>query len=46
MKKIFLVKKNPNMPESEDNWIMMNSYEFAMFIKYSKTESFGIPSSL
>ena len=33
MKKVFLVKKNPNMPESEDNWIMMNSYEFAMFIK-------------
>ncbi len=33
MKKIYMVKKNPNMPESEDNWIMMNGYDFAMFIK-------------
>ena len=28
-----MVKKNPNMPESEDNWIMMNGYEFARFME-------------
>ena len=33
MKKIYMVKKNPNMPENEDNWIMMNGFEFAMFMK-------------
>lgn len=33
MKKIYLVKKNPNMPVSEDNWITMNGYEFARFIE-------------
>ena len=33
MKKIYMVKKNPNMPESEGNWIMMNGFEFAMFMK-------------
>ena len=33
MKKIYMVKKNPNMPESEDNWIMMNGYEFARFME-------------
>lgn len=33
MKKTFLVKKNPNMPCTEDNWITMNSHEFAIFLK-------------
>lgn len=33
MKKIYMVKKNPNMPENEDNWIIMNGFEFAMFMK-------------
>ena len=33
MKKIYMVKKNPNMPESEDKWIMMNGYEFARFME-------------
>ena len=33
MKKIYMVKKNPNLPESEDNWIMMNGYEFARFME-------------
>lgn len=33
MKKIYLVKKNPELPGNEDNWIMMNSYEFAMFMR-------------
>ena len=33
MKKVYLVKKDPSQPESRDNWIVMNSYEFAMFMK-------------
>lgn len=33
MKKTYLVKKYPDMPESEENWIMMNGYEFARFMK-------------
>ena len=33
MKKTYMVKKNPNLPYSADNWIFMNSYEFAMFMK-------------
>ena len=33
MKKIYMVKKNPNMPENEDKWIMMNGFELAMFMK-------------
>lgn len=33
MKKTYMVKKNPNLPTSADNWIFMNSYEFAMFMK-------------
>lgn len=33
MKKIYMVKKNPNMLDNEDNWIMMNGFEFAMFMK-------------
>ena len=32
MKKVFLVKKNPELPNAEDNWIVMNTYEFAMFM--------------
>lgn len=33
MKKTYMVKKNPNLPDGADNWIFMNSYEFAMFMK-------------
>lgn len=33
MKNIYLVKKNPEMEISNDNWIVMNAYEFAMFLK-------------
>ena len=39
MKKIYMVKKNPNMPESEDNWIMMNGYEFARFMETEEGKS-------
>ena len=30
---IYLVKKNPNKPNSEDNWLMMSIAEFNEFIK-------------
>lgn len=33
MKNIYLVKKNPEMEVSDENWIVMNAYEFAMFLK-------------
>ena len=33
MKTIYLVKKNPAVQGHQDNWITMNSYEFAMFMK-------------
>lgn len=33
MKKTYLVKKDPNLPGSDDNWIIMNGYEFAMFMQ-------------
>ena len=33
MKNIYLVKKNPEMEVSNENWIVMNAYEFAMFLK-------------
>ena len=33
MKKIYLVKKDPNMPPSEDNWIYMNQYQFCRFVE-------------
>jgi RNA polymerase sigma factor (sigma-70 family) len=33
MKKIYLVKKNPEMPADADNWIEMNSFEFMNFVK-------------
>ena len=39
MKKFYMVKKNPNMPESEDNWIMMNGYEFARFMETEEGKS-------
>lgn len=32
MRKIYLVKKDPTK-DGQDNWITMNSYEFAMFMK-------------
>lgn len=33
MKNIYLVKKNPEMEVANDNWIVMNAYEFALFLK-------------
>lgn len=33
MRKIYLVKKNPEKPAGKENWIVMNSYDFAMFMK-------------
>ena len=30
---IYLVKKNPNKPNSEDNWLMMSIAEFNEFVK-------------
>ena len=33
MKKTYLVKKNPSLPDVADNWIIMNGYEFARFIE-------------
>ncbi len=33
MKNIYLVKKNPEMEVSNENWIVMNAYEFAMFLR-------------
>lgn len=33
MKKTYLVKKNPSLPDGADNWIIMNGYEFARFIE-------------
>ena len=33
MKTIYLVKKHPEVHGHQDNWITMNSYEFAMFMK-------------
>ena len=32
MKKVYFVKKDP-AKDGQDNWIMMNSYEFALFMK-------------
>jgi len=32
MRKVFYVKKDPTMPESNDSWIEMNSFEFEQFI--------------
>ena len=33
MKKVYLVKKNPEMPAGKDNWIVMNSYEYNKFLE-------------
>ena len=33
MRKIYLVKKNPELPADGNNWIVMNGYEFAMFMQ-------------
>lgn len=45
MKKTFLVKKNPGLPGSEDNWTIMNGFDFAAFMKTeegkSRSRSFG-----
>lgn len=44
MKKIYLVKKNPAI-DSKDNWIIMNGYDFAAFLKtpqgMSRKDNFG-----
>ena len=32
MKKIYLVKKDPEKPANKDNWIIMNSYMIQMEI--------------
>lgn len=45
MKKIYLVKKDPLMPTSEDNWIYMNQHEFIAFMNTpagkSRKDNFG-----
>ena len=33
MRKIYLVKKNPEQPADGNNWIVMNSFEFMNFIQ-------------
>lgn len=33
MRKIYLVKKNPEQPADGNNWIAMNSFEFMNFVK-------------
>lgn len=33
MRKIYLVKKNPELPADGNNWIVMNSIEFMNFVK-------------
>lgn len=39
MKKIYLIKKDVNKPAVEGNWIEMNSYEFALFMKTLEGQS-------
>lgn len=39
MKKIYLVKKDINKPADAKNWLVMNSYEFAMFMKTPEGQS-------
>lgn len=39
MKKIYLVKKDANKPADAKNWLVMNSYEFAMFMKTPEGQS-------
>lgn len=33
MKRVYLVKKDPDLPAKDDNWITMNSYEFRKFME-------------
>lgn len=33
MKTVYMVKKNPSLPDNKDNWILMNIAEFAAFSK-------------
>ena len=33
MKKTFLVKKNPDLPGTDNNWIIMKGFEFARFME-------------
>lgn len=45
MRKIYLVKKNPEQPADGNNWIVMNSFEFMNFVKtpegQKRRECFG-----
>ena len=45
MRKIYLVKKNPELPADGSNWIVMNSYEFMNFVQtpdgQKRRENFG-----
>ena len=36
MKKVYLVKKDPDLPAGKDNWIVMDSYGFSQFLKTSE----------
>ncbi|MBQ8995156.1 MAG: hypothetical protein IJ091_05025 [Oscillospiraceae bacterium] len=48
-KKIYLVKKDPELPESEENWIRMNSRQFNAFLRTpegrARYQDFGILDS-
>ena len=33
MRKIYLVKKDPELPADGNNWIVMSGHEFAMFMQ-------------
>lgn len=39
MKKIYFAKKNPDLPNSEDNWIMMSHAEYCRFIETPEGKS-------
>lgn len=39
MKKIYFAKKNPDLPNSEDNWIMMSYAEYCRFVETPEGKS-------
>ena len=39
MRKIYLVKKNPELPADGNNWLVMNSFEFMNFIQTPEAET-------
>lgn len=39
MRKIYLVKKDPELPADGNNWIVMSGHEFAMFMQHPKGNS-------